>query len=79
MSMSNEQVQQCLPILFKLLEEGYTIVTEPQIQSFMSQPWFDDEAILDVTDRFGKNAYFVPTKYLVTLYIIREVSGIDLF
>lgn len=53
---------------FKIEEEveddTYTLVTWPESQELMDEPWFDEEAILDVDAHFGSSAYFIPTKRL---------------
>jgi len=48
-----------------IIKESYTLVTWPDIQLFMEEDWFDDEAILETEGRFGSSAYFIPTKYII--------------
>jgi len=44
--------------------DTYSVVTWPDVQELMEEPWFREEAILDVEGKFGDSAYFIPTKYL---------------
>jgi hypothetical protein len=45
-------------------KDTYTVITWPEVQELMEEPWFREEAILDVEGKFGDSAYFIPTKYL---------------
>jgi len=45
-------------------DDTYTVITWPDVQELMDEPWFDEEAILDVDAHFGSSAYFIPTKRL---------------
>jgi hypothetical protein len=47
------------------LPEAYVVVTWPDSQNFMEEPWFEDEAILDVDSKFGDSAYLIPIKYVM--------------
>jgi len=48
-----------------LFRESYILVMWPESQELMEEPWFDDEAVLDVNCKFGSSAYFIPAKYLI--------------
>lgn len=43
-----------------LAEQSYVLIQWPDSQDLMEEPWFDEEAILDVEGKFGSSAYFVP-------------------
>jgi hypothetical protein len=41
----------------------YKLVLWPESQTYMDEPWFDEEAILAI-DAFGESqAYFIPVQY----------------
>lgn len=48
-----------------MAREAYIPVTWPDVQDLMEEEWFDEEAILDVDNKFGPSAYLVPLKYLL--------------
>lgn len=41
-------------------DNTYILVQWPDVQDFMEEHWFDEEAILDVEAKFGSSAYFIP-------------------
>jgi len=43
---------------------GYTLVEWPEVQSYMDEDWFDDEAYLDMSDQYGVSAYWIPDEYI---------------
>lgn len=61
-----EQCPHECPEVYELLgymDEAYVVVTWPDSQDIMDEPWFEDEAILDVDGKFGDSAYLIPIKY----------------
>ena len=49
--------------VFESDSDTYTLVLWPESQTYMDEPWFDEEAILAI-DAFGESqAYFIPVKY----------------
>ena len=44
--------------------EGYTLVDWPEVQSYMDEDWFDDEAFLDMSEQYGDCAYWIPDEYI---------------
>lgn len=49
------------------LQEGYEVISFPEVQEYMEQDWFDKEAILTMgaEDKFGSSAYFIPKNRLL--------------
>lgn len=43
-----------------LVENTYVFVGWPDSQEYMDEPWFNDEAVLNIE---GSGDYFIPTKY----------------
>ena len=52
-----------------VFQEQYTIVTWPEVQELMEEPWFAQEAELINSEiglqNYGPGAYFVPTTRLI--------------
>jgi len=42
-------------------DDTYILITFPDVQEYMEEEWFDEEAILEVEGKFGSSAYFIPT------------------
>lgn len=47
-----------------IIKATYTLVTFPECQKYMEEPWFEKEAFLEVEGRTGNSSYFIPTKYI---------------
>lgn len=47
--------------------ETYVLVPFPEVQDYMEEQWFYDEAILAVgaEDRVGTSAYFIPAYRII--------------
>jgi hypothetical protein len=47
--------------------DTYVLIQWPESQSFMEEPWFDDEAILALgaEEQTGSSAYFIPEERLL--------------
>ena len=50
------------------MENNYTLVLFPEVQTYMEESWFDKEAILYQTineeQEYESSAYFIPNKYI---------------
>ena len=44
---------------------SYIVITWPEVQELMEEDWFNEEAILDSSGKFGSSAYFVPLKRII--------------
>jgi len=51
--------------ILNTIEDSYTLITWPDVQELMEEDWFDEEAILDSSGKFGSSAYFVPLKRII--------------
>ena len=53
------------------IKTEYVLVTWPESQDYMDEPWFDTEAFLANNDRViqdvGCSAYFIPSDRIKTL------------
>lgn len=49
------------------VEDMYSIITFPEVQEYMEEDWFDEEAILDVNNTLGlgSSTYLIPNKYII--------------
>lgn len=49
------------------LQTGYMLVEFPDVQAFMEEDWFEEEAIFcgGSEEKTGSSAYFIPIKYLI--------------
>ena len=49
------------------LQTGYLLVEFPDVQAFMEEDWFEEEAIFcgGSEEKTGSSAYFIPIKYLI--------------
>jgi len=56
-------------MLEQVIGDSYTLVPFPESQAYMTEPWFDEEASLDVAMLAGDSAYFIPTKYVLDVEI----------
>lgn len=54
------EMQDLLSRFIDLAEQSYVLIQWSDSQELMDEPWFDEEAILDVEGKFGSSAYFVP-------------------
>jgi len=61
-----EEYEKALNTIIQLVENGYTLVQFPDVQKYMDEDWFEDEAYLanDNLDEIGYTAYFIPNKRL---------------
>jgi hypothetical protein len=41
--------------------DQFTLVSFPEVQEYMEESWFDDEASLADSEKYGYSAYFIPT------------------
>lgn len=48
----------------ELIKDSYVLVNFPEVQDFMEEDWFKEEAILAVTDE-ADSSYFIPVKRLL--------------
>ena len=47
----------------RYVEESFVIITWPESQELMEEPWFEEEAILcNMPSKYGSSAYFVPLR-----------------
>ena len=51
--------------ILNTIEDSYAVITWPEVQELMEEDWFDEEAILDNSGKFGSSAYFVPLKRII--------------
>ena len=51
--------------ILNTIEDSYIVIIWPDIQELMEEDWFDEEAILDSSGKFGSSAYFVPLKRII--------------
>lgn len=51
--------------------EGYTLIEWPEVQYYMDEDWFDDEAFLDMSEQYGDCAYWIPDEY------IKKVTAVE--
>ena len=65
LAIEDQETRQMVLNGLDILSESYVIVPWPESQELMEQPWFQEEAVLDVECKFGSSAYFVPAKYLI--------------
>ncbi len=67
-SDSLEITEQSNPEVFSLLnniKDSYVVITFPEVQDYMEESWFKNEAILDVESKFGDSAYLIPLKRIL--------------
>ena len=50
--------------ILNLLLSSYTLVTFPEVQIYMEESWFEDEAFLEIEGKSGNSSYFIPTIYI---------------
>ena len=48
-----------------VIKDSYCIIPFPDVQEYMEEDWFNEEAMLEVEGKFGPSAYFIPIKYLI--------------
>lgn len=53
-NLSEEEVR---AMLLQLIDDSYILVDFPEVQKYMSKPWFKEEAELG-----PDSSYFIPTK-----------------
>lgn len=46
------------------MEQDFELVLWPEVQEFMDEPWFRDEAVLDTDCLYGDSAYLIPKQRL---------------
>jgi len=51
--------------ILNTIEDSYIVIIWPDVQELMEEDWFDEEAILDNSGKFGSSAYFVPLKRII--------------
>ena len=51
--------------ILNTIEDSYIVIIWPDVQELMEEDWFDEEAILDSSGKFGSSAYFVPLKRII--------------
>ena len=62
---ANDMPRELITSLLNLTENAYIPIPFPEVQDYMEEDWFDEEAILDVECKFGSSAYFIPLKRLI--------------
>lgn len=68
LSKDNPKERKCLDAINNLLNyarDGYCLVQWDESQKYMEEEWFQEEAILDIEEKFGPSAYFIPIKRLI--------------
>ena len=63
-NIKDEEVK-LLGKLMNLADQSYIPIQWPDVQEYMDEEWFDEEAILDAECKFGGSAYFIPLKRLL--------------
>ena len=60
-------IDQAKQMLYDIIKESYTLIGWPKCQTYMEEPWFDNEAILALGSEeiTGSSAYFIPTRYII--------------
>ena len=55
------------------VKEMYSVVPFPEVQEYMEEDWFDEEAILDVDNKLqlGSSTYLIPNKY-ITIHSVKD-------
>lgn len=59
--------------IIELVREGYILVTWPESQELMDEPWFEEEAIFvsGSEEKIGSSAYYVPIKRMTVVNVNR--------
>lgn len=58
--------------------DKYVLIQWPDSQMLMEEPWFEEEAILELEGRFGPSAYFVPVSRLSSEKTFTQKQVFDL-